>query len=123
MLDLAQEHLIDRAKRPRYAGHVDALTVQADGANQSCGDEVHFELQVVDGIITQVRHVVRGCTVCAAAADLLAEELEGEPVTHLAHMTSEHMQDLVGIPLSPTRLKCALLPLESLKGIDKTDGL
>jgi nitrogen fixation NifU-like protein len=117
MLDIAQEQVIERAKRPLFSGHLESPNLSGDGANQSCGDEVHFELQVVDNVITDMRHTVRACTVCAASADLLAERFIGESVDRVDQISSEEIQEILGIPLSPIRLKCALLPMETLRTV------
>ena len=115
MFDLYREQILDRSQNPRFAGKLEGATHQADGENSSCGDEVHFELIVHDGVMTEVRHTVRACAVCSAAADILAEELQGKPVSALNSLGSEQVTELLGIPLSPIRLKCALLPLETVK--------
>jgi len=115
MLDLAQENVIDRAKNPRFAGRLEPPSLSADGANQSCGDEVHMEIAIQDGVMTQIRHQVRGCTVCAASADLLTEWGEGKSEKELQKLTPQEVQEMLGISLSPIRLKCALLPLETIR--------
>ena len=115
MFDLYREQILERSKQPHFGGHVDSFTHQADGENRSCGDEIHIELAVHDGVMTEIRHTTRACAICAASADLLAESLQGKRTSELELWTPEKVVELLGIPLSPIRLKCALLPLETIK--------
>lgn len=115
MFDLAQQSIIERFKRPLFAGSLKNPTLVGDGFNASCGDEVHLEVILENNRFKKIRHQTRACSVCTAAADMLAENLEGEAVEKLAKLTPQSMQEWIAIPLSPIRLKCALLPLETLK--------
>jgi len=115
MFDSAQELVIDRAKHPRFGGHLENSTNQADGANQSCGDEIHLELVVQEGKVKDVRHQTRSCTVCAASADLLAEWMVGKSLDDLQELSPKQIQEMINLPLSPVRLKCVLLPLETAR--------
>jgi nitrogen fixation NifU-like protein len=119
MLDIYQAQILDRSKNPRFKGTVEGATHKAEGANLSCGDEVSWQLKINDEKITTIRHYGRSCAVCTASADLLAEELENKSVEEIQQWNSERIQELLGIPLSPIRLKCALLPLETLKQKEK----
>ncbi|HSI20120.1 MAG TPA: iron-sulfur cluster assembly scaffold protein [Verrucomicrobiae bacterium] len=115
MLNVFQQQIIDRSQNPLFKGAVDGATHTAEGANLSCGDELTWQIRVANGIITEIRHQTRACSVCAASADLLAEELQGKPFSTCQDWTTDQVAELLGIPLSPIRLKCALLPLEALK--------
>jgi nitrogen fixation NifU-like protein len=115
MLNLYQEQIIDRAQNPQFAGEVPGFTHTASGANLSCGDEITWQVRVEGGIMTELRHQCRACAVCSASADLLAEQLQGKATEEAQTMTTEQVTELLNIPLSPVRLKCALLPLETLK--------
>ena len=115
MFDLYREQILDRSQNPQFAGNLEGATHKADGENRSCGDEVHIEITVQDGCFSAIRHVTRACAVCSASTDILAEELQGKPVSDLRFYDTERITELLGIPLSPVRLKCALLPLETVK--------
>lgn len=115
MFDLYQEQIIDRSKRPRFAGRAEEATLTAEGANSFCGDEVRLTARVENDIVKELRHETRACAVCAASADLLAEMAAGQRLLEIKALTPEDITEMLGIPLSPTRLKCALLPLETLK--------
>jgi nitrogen fixation protein NifU and related proteins len=115
MLDLYREQILERSRSPRHSGTVPQATHRAEGANQACGDEIRFEILVEDGRVSSMRHSTRACSICTASADLITEAMLGKPVAELEHWTTERVRESIGIPLSPTRLKCALLPLETIK--------
>ena len=78
---LYRELVVERARRPLHAGDVDAADGAADGTNPLCGDTVHVTLRLGDGRHAQeVRHRTRGCAICAASADLMAESVQGRTV-------------------------------------------
>lgn len=115
MLSLEQQRIFDLYKHPRYAGEVAEANFTAAGANESCGDEVQFTARIEDGRVISIRHACRACAICTAAADLLAARLEGERIGRLLALSKDDITEELSIPLSPVRLKCALLPLETLK--------
>ncbi len=117
MLDLYQSQILDRSQNPRFRGELEHFTHQAEGANLSCGDEISWQLLINDNKIITIKYQSRACTICTASADMLAEELENKPLSEVKNWTTEKVTELLGIPLSPVRLKCALLPLEALKSI------
>lgn len=115
MFDLQQQEIFERYKHPRFSGSIEDATLTAEGVNQSCGDEVTIFLKLNDNIITNARHTCRACAICTASTDFLLEKLEGQPFTRVGEITTDECIESLGIPLSPTRLKCALLPLEALQ--------
>jgi len=115
MLSLAEQEIFERYKHPVHAGVIEAADITADGANQSCGDEVTLTLRLENGVVTEAKHQTRACAVCTAAADLLCERAIGKTPEQLVATSTEEVADELGIPLSPVRLKCALLPLETVK--------
>jgi nitrogen fixation protein NifU and related proteins len=96
--------------------------------NPLCGDRVRIDLLVEDDVIADVRFSGRGCAISQASASLLTDELRGMSVEAAKAYSKEDLLELIGIPLSknPTRLKCALLSLKSLKaglyGVGAAEG-
>lgn len=115
MLDLMQQQVIERAKRPLHAGTIAQANLVAEGANPVCGDEVRLEGRIENGRIVELKHQCRACSICSAAADFLVEQVVGKSLAEVAEIQTVVVTEALGIPLSPIRLKCALLPLESLK--------
>lgn len=76
--DLYQRLIMERARQPRHAGVLDPADRAADGSNPFCGDRVHVTLGLsADGGVARALHRTRGCAICAASADLMAETVEG----------------------------------------------
>ena len=112
---LAREFILDHYKSPRNYGELEAPDASAEGQNPLCGDEQRVELTLRDGHIDQIRFHGNGCSISTAATSILTEHVQGKAVEEVAAMTRDDITDLVGIPLSPVRLKCALLGLGVLK--------
>ena len=75
---LYQRLIMDRARRPLHAGVLDPADRAADGSNPFCGDRVHVTLGLsAGGQVGRAQHWTRGCAICAASADLMAESVEG----------------------------------------------
>lgn len=113
MLSLAEQLIFERYKRPEYAGSVIDANLIANGANQSCGDEVRLSARLAGETIEDLKHLTRACAVCSASADLLAEYMAGKSLIELP--TEDTVVEWLDIPLSPIRRKCAVLPLQTLK--------
>lgn len=115
MDDLYRENILDHYKNPRNSGHLEHPTAQADGVNPLCGDELHVELMVEDGVVTDVRYHGRGCAISQAAASMLSDQIKGRPVSEVQALGKDDVLEELGIPLTPIRLKCALLSVGVLK--------
>jgi nitrogen fixation NifU-like protein len=115
MDDFYRENILDHYKNPRNHGHIDDPSAVAEGVNPLCGDELAIELKVEDGIVTDVRYNGRGCAISQAAASMLSDAVKGRPVKELSGIGKEDVLDELGIPLTPIRLKCAMLSVGVLK--------
>jgi nitrogen fixation protein NifU and related proteins len=115
MDDFYRENILDHYKNPRNHGHIDHPSAVAEGVNPLCGDELAIELKVEDGIVTDVRYNGRGCAISQAAASMLSDAVKGKPLKELSEIGKDDVLDELGIPLSPIRLKCALLSVGVLK--------
>jgi nitrogen fixation protein NifU and related proteins len=115
MDDFYRENILDHYKNPRNHGHIDHPSAVAEGVNPLCGDELAIELKVEDGIVTDVRYNGRGCAISQAAASMLSDAVKGKPLEELSEIGKDDVLDELGIPLSPIRLKCAMLSVGVLK--------
>ncbi|MBV1695910.1 MAG: SUF system NifU family Fe-S cluster assembly protein [Hyphomicrobiales bacterium] len=117
MDDLYRELILEHARQPHNFGTLAAPDMSHEETNPLCGDRVRIELQIADDVIVDVRFSGRGCAISQAAASLLTDELRGMHVTAARALTKDDVLDLIGIPLdrNPVRIKCALLPLKTLK--------
>ena len=115
--DLYREVILDHYKNPRGHGVIEKADAEAEGQNPLCGDEVSiFVAFAKDGeTVEDVKFRGRGCAISQAATSMLMEMVQGRTAEEIASMPRDDLLDEVGIPLTPIRLKCALLGLGVLK--------
>jgi nitrogen fixation NifU-like protein len=115
--DLYREIILDHYKNPRNFGTLEPADAAAEGQNPLCGDEVAVTVTFNgDGeTIDAIRFRGRGCAISQAASSMLTELVEGRTASEVAAMRKEELLEEIGIPLTPVRLKCALLGLGVLK--------
>ena len=114
---LYREVILDHYKNPRGHGVIEGADAEADGQNPLCGDEVTVSLRFgADGeTIEEVGFEGRGCAISQAATSMLTELVKGRKASEVAELPREELLDEIGIPLTPVRLKCAILGLGVLK--------
>src|SRR6266487_3730621 len=114
---LYREVILDHYKNPRGHGVLEDADAQAEGQNPLCGDEVTISVRFgEDGdTIDDVAFTGRGCAISQAATSMLTEMVKGRSATEVAGLPKEELLDEIGIPLTPVRLKCAILGLGVLK--------
>ena len=117
MEDLYREVILDHYKNPRGHGVIEDADAQAEGMNPLCGDEVAIYVAFgEDGeTIDEVKFSGRGCAISQAATSMLMEMVEGRTAAEVGALSKDELLDEIGIPLTPIRLKCALLGLGVLK--------
>jgi nitrogen fixation NifU-like protein len=113
--NLYREVILDHYKNPRGHGVIDRADAEAEGLNPLCGDEVSIAVAFDGDTIADVRFRGRGCAISQAATSMLMEMVKGRRAQEVADMSREELLEEVGIPLTPIRLKCALLGLGVLK--------
>ena len=114
--ELYREVILDHYKNPRGHGVIDGADASAEGQNPLCGDEIAITVNFDGGdTIRVIRFEGRGCAISLAATSMLTELVEGRTVEEVAAMPKEELLEEIGIPLTPVRLKCALLGLGVLK--------
>jgi nitrogen fixation NifU-like protein len=114
---LYREIILDHYKNPRGHGAIADADASADGQNPLCGDEVSIFVSFGEDndTIDDVKFSGRGCAISQAATSMLMEMVKGRSATAVAAMPKEELLDEIGIPLTPVRLKCAILGLGVLK--------
>jgi nitrogen fixation NifU-like protein len=115
--DLYREVILDHYKNPRGHGVIEGADAQAEGMNPLCGDEVSIYVQFADDgeTIDDVKFSGRGCAISQASTSMLMEMVKGRAAQEIAELPKDELLAEVGIPLTPIRLKCALLGLGVLK--------
>ena len=115
MDDLYRDYILEHYRRPHNFGVLEQPTATFEGANPLCGDRITMQLHVDDGVVTDVGFTGRGCAISQASASLLTDEIKGKPVGDVADFAATDLLDLLGIEISPARLKCAMLSFDSLQ--------
>ncbi|WP_165075359.1 iron-sulfur cluster assembly scaffold protein [Paludisphaera rhizosphaerae] len=107
---LYREEILDHYYSSPYRGRLERPDCACDLDNPLCGDQIHVELTLGDDDrIKEVRFDGKGCVISQAATSLLAEHLEGASVDDALKITPVDVVKLLGMPLTPTRMKCGLL--------------
>jgi nitrogen fixation NifU-like protein len=116
-MDLYLENIIDHGRHPRNFGEpLVPADIDYEDENPFCGDHLHLTVQLdEEGRVKAVSWQGQGCTISQASASILGEEIIGKTLDELRQFDKQELLDLLGIQLSPTRLKCALLSLKVLK--------
>jgi nitrogen fixation NifU-like protein len=116
MDDLYREEILQHYKRPHNWGPMEAPDLQAEDHNPLCGDQLKVMLKVDDGgKVEDIRFDGHGCAISQAAASMASDEVKGMDVEELLRLDRSFILDLLGIDISATRMKCALLSLKVLK--------
>lgn len=113
-MNIYQDIILDHYQHPRNCGTLDgANTTTLE--NPSCGDSITLSVRLQDGKIADIAFTGKGCAISQASASLLTEYVKGKSAEDATKMDKDILLRLLGVELSPGRLKCALLPLETLK--------
>jgi nitrogen fixation protein NifU and related proteins len=115
MDDFYREIILEHYKHPAHRGQIPDATISHEEDNPLCGDFIHIDLLVKDDVVQDVKFNGHGCAISQASADMLAEELKGKTMAEVQHFDKQAVLDMIGIPLTPARLKCALLSLKVVK--------
>ena len=110
-----QENILDHYKNPRNFGTLKNASVHHHENNPLCGDELDLYLAVDNHRVVDAKISGHGCAISVASASMLSEQIKGKSLAELKKLTKENILEMLGIPLSPVRLKCALLSLDTLK--------
>ena len=127
--DIYREIILDHYKNPRNKGTLDPHDYTYEDVNPLCGDEIRMDVRVENDHVSEIAFSGRGCAVSQASASILTEMVEGKSLDEVKAITKDDLLDEIGIPVSPARMKCALLGLKVLKagiyGVDrvKDEGL
>ena len=115
--NMYREVILDHYKNPRGHGVIDGADAEAEGQNPLCGDEVTIFVAFGDDgdTIEDVKFRGRGCAISQAATSMLTEMVKGRSASEVAALPRDELLEEIGIPLTPIRLKCALLGLSTLK--------
>jgi nitrogen fixation NifU-like protein len=116
MDDLYRDEILEHYRNPHNFGTLEQPTTVKEGANPLCGDRITLMLGIDDaGNISDVAFTGRGCAISQASASMLTDEIKGKPLAELVQLGPDDVLENLGIEISPARMKCAMLSLETLQ--------
>ena len=113
-MDLYREIILDHYKHPRNFGHLDKPDVVMEEGNVTCGDRIVMEIKF-KGTIEDIRFNGEGCAISQASASMLTEKVKGMNKKQMQKLSRIDIEEMLGTTLTPSRVKCATLPLEVLQ--------
>jgi nitrogen fixation NifU-like protein len=116
MDDLYRDEILEHYRNPHNFGILEQPTTAKEGANPLCGDRITLMLGINDeGTVEEVAFTGRGCAISQASASMLTDEIKGKSLDEISHMGQTEVLKNLGIEISPARMKCAMLSLETLR--------
>ena len=116
MDELYRDQILEHYKRPHNFGRIENADLEFEDTNPFCGDEQHVTIRLdEDGRVAEIAFEGQGCAISTAATSLLTDELVGKTREELLALPKEEVLDLLGIEISATRMKCAMLGLKVVK--------
>ena len=119
MDDLYRDFILEHYRAPHNFGTLEQPDATYEGYNPLCGDRITMMLAIDDAgqteIISDVAFTGRGCAISQASASLLTDRIKGKPLEEVARIGRADVVEELGIEISPARLKCALLSLDTLQ--------
>jgi nitrogen fixation NifU-like protein len=112
---LYREAILDHYRNPRNKGALDPADFTYEDVNPLCGDEIRIDVRTDGERVTEIRFSGRGCAISQAAASILTEMVDGQPLDEVKAISREDLLEELGVPVSPARMKCAMLGLKVLK--------
>lgn len=110
--DIYQEEILEHYKQPHNKGSIDHPDMFGHGNNPVCGDDISIYVKVSDGVINDIKFDGRGCAISQASVSMLTDRLKGMPLIEAKKMDNEEIKEMLHIPLSAVRVKCATLGLK-----------
>jgi nitrogen fixation protein NifU and related proteins len=119
MDNLYRDNIMDHFRHPRNFGNLITADVTFTEANPLCGDKIGIDVKLEarnpkSEIIKDIRFNGIGCAISMASASILTEYVKGKSLDKVKKINKDTVLKLLGVELTPTRLKCALLPLDAL---------
>ena len=115
MVTLYSDTLLDHFRHPRNYGDLVSPDISHESFNPLCGDRIRIEVKLQDTIVHEARFKGDACAICTAAASLLTEIILGSDIATVSALSNDRLINALESDIKPTRLQCALLPLEALR--------
>lgn len=113
MSDIYRQQILEHYKHPQHWGQLELPNKEAEVDNPTCGDRIEVDIAIKNNHIEDLAFQGEGCAICIASSSILGDLLIGQPISKAKTFPKEKLLSELGIDPGPTRLKCALLPLEA----------
>ncbi len=110
-----REDLLESYNSSKNRGDLKNPDFKVKNYNPSCGDLINLSGIIKNNTIKDIKFTGEGCVISLATADKLISFIINKDLNKILNFSKTDILDLVKIELGPTRLKCALLPLEAIK--------
>jgi len=115
-MTLYHDLIMDHYRNPRNFDCKNRIcSTSSSRHNPSCGDKIDINVKIVDNTIVDICFDGFGCALSTASASMLTEYVKGKSIDEVNKLNKEFVVNLLGIEVTPIRLKCALLPLETIQ--------
>lgn len=114
-MDIYAEQILEHFKNPRNKGDLAKPTIEHKESNPSCGDAITVQLNIKEGNIEDLKWSGAGCAISLGAMSMLSEKLAGKSCEEVMKLSAQDINDMLGVPISTRRIKCALLCLHAVK--------
>ncbi len=116
MDDLYRAEILEHYRHPHNFGTLEHPDVTQEGSNPLCGDRLTLMLDIDEqGNVAEVAFTGRGCAISQASASMLTDRIRGLSLAEVSKIGRQDVIDELGIEISPARLKCALLSVDTLR--------
>ena len=115
-LEIYKEHILDLYKNPHNKGNLKNPTYEFSKNNPICGDEIKIQIVTEKDKIKDIRFSGEGCAISQASASMLTDKIKNMPLKKIKNLNKDDILEMLKIPISYTRIKCALLPLDAING-------
>ena len=112
---LYKEVILDLYRNPLNKKELETFDTKKTGHNPTCGDRVVLQMKFDGDTISDIGWTGEGCAISLAALSLITDEVKGKSKNDVPKITKEQMLEMLGIPISHTRLKCALLGWQTIQ--------
>ena len=108
-MDMYAENILFHYKNPLHYGELERASITVADSNPLCGDKLEIGLQIEDGKIVDAKFSGEGCAISQASASMLLDEVIGKSLDEVKGLEKQFVYDMLGVPLTTNRVKCALL--------------
>ena len=109
------KEILERFEKAKFRGRLEKADFASEGLNPACGDSISFQGCIENGCITKLAFDGKGCVISQVSADLLSGHCIGKTIEQVEQVNKDTVLSLLCIQLGPTRMRCALLPLQALQ--------